>query len=92
MKTEDLCTSTTLKHAVTDVETASESPDYWYGLNDEKAASRFLGVTPRYMQARRQKGGGPRFVRLSGRCIKYRRIDLKEWAEAHLRSSTAELT
>lgn len=64
--------------------------DYWLALIAEKAAAEFLGVTVRFMQARRQHGGGPKFVRISSRCIRYRRIDLNTYANKHLRSSTSD--
>lgn len=50
--------------------------DYWHGLIDENDAARFLGLRPRTMQKFRYEGGGPNFVRLSSRCVKYRRLDL----------------
>ena len=65
-------------------------PDYWNALEDEKVAAEFLRMTPRSMQAMRQRGGGPRFIRISVRCIRYRRIDLKTWADALMRSSTSD--
>ncbi len=65
--------------------------DYWNALADEKVAAEFLNMTPRSMQAMRQRGDGPRFIRISARCIRYRRIDLRQWAEARLRSSTSDL-
>lgn len=67
-----------------------EASDYWYGLVDEKEAGRFLGLTRRCMQAYRQKGGGPRFIVISSRCIRYRRHDLRCWVDGRVRSSTAD--
>ena len=64
--------------------------DYWHACIDEKAAAEFYDVTERTMQAWRQKGGGPRFIRLSARCIKYTRALLREHAEARLASNTSE--
>jgi hypothetical protein len=68
-----------------------ETAAYWYELIDEAEAARFLDLNPRTMQGFRYRGGGPRFVRLSSRCVKYRRIDLRDWAEAKLRTSTSDL-
>ena len=79
--------------AVDEEGTASDKPDerdYWYALINEKAAARFLDLEPRTMQGLRQRGGGPDFIRISSRCIRYRRIDLREWAEARMRSSTSD--
>ena len=67
-----------------------DASDYWQALIDEKAAAAFLGLTDRTMQAYRQKGGGCKFIRLSSRCLRYRRIDLKAWADARIRSSTSD--
>ena len=63
---------------------------YWNALIDEKAAGDFLGVTDRFMQSRRQQGGGPKYISISSRCIRYRRIDLRAWSEARLKSSTSD--
>ena len=46
--------------------------DYWQALIDEKEAGRFLGLTDRTMQAYRQRGGGPRYIALSSRCLRSR--------------------
>ena len=63
---------------------------YWNALIDEKAAGDFLSVTDRFMQHRRQQGGGPRYIVISSRCIRYRRIDLRAWSEARLQTSTSD--
>ena len=63
---------------------------FWYELINETEAADFIGLTPRTMQGYRYRGRGPPFVRLSARCVKYRRIDLLRWAESHLRTSTSD--
>ena len=63
---------------------------YWNTLIDERAAGDFLGLTDRTMQKFRQQGGGCRYIVISSRCIRYRRCDLKVWADARLRSSTSD--
>lgn len=65
-------------------------PYFWFGLIDEREGGAFLGLTDRTMQAYRQRGGGPKFIRISSRCIRYRRFDLKVWTEDRLRSSTSD--
>ena len=65
--------------------------EYWYGLIDEKVAADHADLTDRTLQNYRQKGLGPRFIRISSRCIRYRRIDLKAWAEARMRTSTSDM-
>jgi len=59
-------------------------------LITEQEAAFFLGVSRRALQAWRIKGSGPQYIRISARCIRYRRLDLIEWSENHLRSSTSE--
>lgn len=65
-------------------------PDYWFRLIDEREAAEFLGFSVRHMQGLRYRGGGPRFIRLSARTVRYRRWDLWKWAGQHLRASTSE--
>ncbi len=69
------------------------SPLSWTAPIELKPGGGFYvvdGGIPATMQALRQRGGGPKFVRISCRCIRYRRADLREWAEARLRKSTAD--
>ena len=63
---------------------------YWHGLITEREAAEYLGLTPRWFQAKRQRGDGPIFVKISERCIRYRRIDLKAYSDRQLRSSTSD--
>ena len=78
-----------LEHHPARSEPASAS-DYWQALIYEKAAADFLGVKDRTLQAYRHRGGGPRYIALSRRCLRYRRIDLRLWVEARMRASTSE--
>ncbi len=64
--------------------------NYWQALINEKEAADFLGLSDRAMQKMRQTGGGAPFIRISSRCLRYRRIDLRTWAEARMRSSTSD--
>ena len=66
------------------------NPGYWHELILETEAAEFLDLTPRSMQAMRQRGGGPRFIRLSSRCIRYTRTLLKSYADARMRTSTSD--
>ena len=76
--------------ASSDSPPVSPDADYWHSLIDEEAAAAFRGVTVRKMQKDRQTGDGPKFIRLSSRCIRYRRIDLRADAESRMRSSTSD--
>jgi hypothetical protein len=59
-------------------------------LNEEEAAN-FLRYSMRALQNWRVRGGGPRFVKVSSRSIRYRRRDLIAWTETLLRSSTSQI-
>ena len=67
-----------------------DDPNFWHALIDEKEAGAFLGLSDRAMQKFRQTGGGPRYVRISSRCLRYRRIDLQTWADSRVRTSTSD--
>ncbi len=66
------------------------NPGFWHELIPETEAADFLDVTPRFLQGRRQKGGGPPFVRISARCVKYTRFRCKAWYDARVRLSTSD--
>ena len=59
-------------------------------LLTESEAARILGFSIRTLQGWRYRGGGPRFVRVSRGCIRYRREDLEAWIEERLRWSTSD--
>lgn len=64
--------------------------DYWDQLIDERKAAMFLGYSVRALQNWRVRGGGPQFVKVSSRSVRYRRCDLRDWADSRLRSSTSQ--
>jgi hypothetical protein len=59
-------------------------------LITEKMAARFLGVTPRALQAWRLRGTGPKFIRISLRCVRYRKRELIDFSDDRLKSSTSQ--
>lgn len=63
---------------------------FWHSLIPESEAAAFLGLTPRCLQGWRYRGGGPPFVKISARCIRYRRSGLRAYADARLRTSTSD--
>ncbi len=67
-----------------------DASDYWNALINEKEAAAFLKLTDRTMQGFRHRGGGPQYVRISSRCLRYRRADLRDWADARIRTSTSD--
>ncbi|TAL16666.1 DNA-binding protein [bacterium] len=59
-------------------------------LLNEKQAASLLNLTPRALQAWRVQGRGPKHVRISGACVRYRPEDIKAFIEANLKQSTSE--
>ena len=59
-------------------------------LLSEKEACKILGFSVRTLQTWRVDGGGPTFVKISARAVRYRRCDLNAWIESRLCQSTAE--
>ena len=59
-------------------------------LLTEREAASILGFTQSALQAWRLKGGGPRFVKISARAVRYRLEDLEVFVEERLRTSTAD--
>jgi len=60
-------------------------------LLSESQAARYLAVSPRTLRNWRTRGGGPKFVKVSARCIRYRTKDLVDWTEGRTRRSTSDL-
>lgn len=65
-------------------------PDYLDRLITERDAAYFLGYTMRALQNWRLRGGGPAFVKVSKRSIRYRRRDLLTWVESKLAEHTSQ--
>jgi len=59
-------------------------------LMNEVEAAEYISVTRRALQQWRLTGTGPDYIRISARCIRYRRREIIIWSEALLRSSTKE--
>lgn len=67
-----------------------EIGNYWDAPIDEAEAANFLKLSTRTLQAYRYAGGGPVFIRISARCIRYRRADLKKWIDLRIHQNTSE--
>jgi predicted DNA-binding transcriptional regulator AlpA len=57
---------------------------------DRPLTAKYIGVTPRCLENWAVTGEGPAFVRLSARCVRYRKKDIDAWADSRLVSSTSE--
>lgn len=67
------------------------SPDYLNELLKETDAAEFLKMSVRTLQGMRLRGGGPKFVSISHRAVRYRRKDMLEWIESKIRKSTSDM-
>ena len=65
-------------------------PDDDFALMDEVAAAAYLNVGRRALQGWRISGNGPKYVRISSRCIRYRKANLIEWSKNRLQTSTSQ--
>lgn len=72
------------------VQDRPQDAEYLDRLLHEKAAAEFLNYSQRALQNWRVRGGGPPFVKVSSRSIRYRRRDLIAWAKGLLRSNTSQ--
>lgn len=68
----------------------AEERDYQEVLLTENQAAAFLGHKPRTLQKWRVCGGGPLFISISKRSVRYRRRDLLAWAEARVKRTTSD--
>ncbi|MGV0050916.1 helix-turn-helix transcriptional regulator [Mycobacterium colombiense] len=57
-------------------------------LADPKAVAEFLGVTPQALGQMRYLGRGPKFIKVTGRSVRYRWTDVLAWVEAQARTRT----
>jgi len=58
-------------------------------LLTEQQAADYLEVSPRYLQYKRSVGGGPNFVKLSHRCVRYTQDSLDNHVESKVVDSTS---
>jgi len=57
----------------------SHDADYMDRLINEHQAADYLCYSVRALQNWRVRGGGPKFVKVSGRSVRYTRRDLQVW-------------
>jgi hypothetical protein len=64
--------------------------DHMDRLMTESQAAEILCYTVRALQNWRVRGGGPRFIKVSSRSIRYTPRDLQNWVDARKISNTAQ--
>jgi predicted DNA-binding transcriptional regulator AlpA len=61
-------------------------------LLTEKKAAPIIGVSVRALQKWRQNGHGPKYIKISNRCIRYDRADIDLWCARLKVNNTAQQT
>ena len=64
--------------------------DYLDRLINEKEVARYIDHSVRALQNWRLRGGGPKFVKVSARSVRYRRRDIEAWIDSHTVTSTSD--
>ena len=59
-------------------------------LVNEREAASILCYSVRALQNWRHRGGGPDFIKVSSRSVRYRRADLEKWIAARTVSNTSQ--
>lgn len=66
----------------------SSAEDQQLLRQDEVA--KILNLSPRTLESWRHRGGGPRYLLLTPRCVRYRKSDLSQFIEERVRTSTSD--
>ncbi len=65
----------------------NRDPDALLG---QREAAALIGVSERTLECWRWRGGGPPFVKISRRAVRYRRPDIQQWVSERIQRSTSE--
>lgn len=57
---------------------------------DEKHAAEYLGISFRTLQGYRTKGGGPEFIKIGKKAVRYKIQDLIDWANDRKKKNTSQ--
>lgn len=74
----------------TDANTLGYTPEQLDRLMPESTAAEFLGISHRTLQNWRVRGGGPPYIKVAGKTVRYRFRDLLAWIEGSIRRHTSE--
>ena len=85
--TADSATANNSQSARTGALESGDDPD---SLIRQDEAVLLLGVSNRCLENWRYRGGGPSWIRISARCIRYRRSDLIQFIDERVKTNTSE--
>tara|TARA_E500000305_G_scaffold109307_1_gene113936 strand:+ start:2864 stop:3109 length:246 start_codon:yes stop_codon:yes gene_type:complete len=71
--------------------TESEHLDNLDSLLNERDAADLLGLSDRTLQKWRVCGGGPVFIKIGGKSVRYQRRDLIVWINARKQANTSDI-
>lgn len=88
MEIKTIGTNKMQHHTATNLQPAPTS-QFWDGFITETDAADYLCQSVRTLQKWRVTGYGPQFYK-PGRSVRYRRRDLRAWAESRMRKNTSQ--
>lgn len=59
-------------------------------LHKPETVAHFLGTTTGNLAQMRYRGNGPKFIKVSGKAVRYRQSDIDAWLSAQTRQQTGE--
>ncbi len=65
-------------------------PDHPHALLFTAETAFLLGLSPRTLESLRLRGGGPPFVAVTPKAVRYRRCDIDAWVASRRRSNTSD--
>ena len=75
------------KRAAALVEQNAANPDDLLSTSD---LAEWLGVSTQWLEIGRSRGHGPKFIKLSPKCVRYRRADVLVWLSQRAHQRTSE--
>ena len=65
-------------------------PEHPDALLNTAEAAFLMGLSPRTCEALRLRGGGPPYIQVTPKAVRYRRRDLEAWLDGRRRKSTSD--
>ncbi|MGE0184034.1 MAG: helix-turn-helix transcriptional regulator [Parvularculaceae bacterium] len=71
-------------------EILADNPGWLEEAVNTRAASRLTGVPVTTLETWRSRGGGPKFLKLGAKTVRYQRRELLKWMTRQQRANTAD--
>jgi len=69
----------------------ADNPGWLEEAVNTRGASRLTGVPVTTLETWRSRGGGPRFLKLGAKTVRYQRRELLRWMARQQRANTADI-